>query len=108
MSRCKQVFFLTVPYSPGDQQIHETATRNKHRKQMHETNGETGPGRTHGRGNSRTRLGDWSAITAKFVSGCMAAANCDDPLIPRVALVLKVWESMIDIVLLKALTVRMV
>ena len=47
-------------------------------------------------------------MTAKFVSGCMAAANCDDPLIPSVTLVLKVWESTIDMVLLRALTVRMV
>ena len=47
-------------------------------------------------------------MTAKFVSGCIAAANCDDPLIPRVALVLKVWESTMDMVLLKAFTVRIV
>ncbi len=38
----------------------------------------------------------------------MAAANCDEPPIPRVSLVLNVCESTMEIVLLSALTVRMV
>ena len=47
-------------------------------------------------------------MTAKFVKGWIAAANCDEPPIPRVALVLNVCESTMEIVLLRALTVRIV
>src|SRR5439155_27118746 len=47
-------------------------------------------------------------MTARFVKVWMAAANFDVAPIPRVALVAKVCESTIEIVLLSELTVRIV
>ena len=47
-------------------------------------------------------------MTARFVKVWMAAANFDVAPIPRVALVAKVWESTIEMVLLNEFTVRIV
>ena len=47
-------------------------------------------------------------MTARLVNVWMAAAKFAEPPIPRVALVAKVCESTIEIVLLTEFTVRMV